>query len=107
MPRKNAGKTKQPSRNPAGRGPGQYAGDRKQHLFYITNDAKDTAKTLAAFAGVSQGEFVETLIRQCGPDKAAQLKLEREQQDAGGDAVAGGSVAAADVSAGGAPGSED
>lgn len=58
-----------------------YPGERKQHLFFVTNDAKATAKTLAAFAGVAQGEFVETLIRRFGPVCAADMKLERDSLD--------------------------
>jgi hypothetical protein len=83
-----------------------YTGEKKLTTYYITTEARDTAKTLAAFAGVPVGAFVETVIRRAGPDVAAQLKLERDQ-DAAGDAVAGGPVAAADVPAGGSPGSED
>lgn len=99
MPRKNAGHTKQPSRNPTGR-PARYAGTRIQVGYLVTTDARDTAKNLAAFASVPLGEFVETLIRRFGPTCAADLKIEQENHDTdaepdrGSDAVADGSVGA-------------
>ncbi len=97
MPRKNAGHTGQASRNPEGR-PGGHPGEKKLVTYYTTVESQTIAKDLAKFADVSVGAFVETVIRRAGPDVAAQLKLERDQ-NAAGDAVAGDPVGAADVPA--------
>lgn len=103
MPRKNAGHTGQPSRNPAGRG-SQIEGRKVVASYTLTVERKQALADLAEASGRTASAFLDGLIAHFAQDFALELIAVRngaaallEGNNAEGDDVDGGPAAAAAV----------
>lgn len=91
MPRKNAGHTGQPSRNPAGRG-SRIQGPKAAKTYYLLRTTAGTVEALAAGFGGSGSELIEALVQRHGATVAAELKVERGTRGGGAEPAEAGDL---------------